>query len=44
MTAAQQSYFTSLTNPAEVLMIGVSTPGDFSPYTLRLVNSAAAGE
>ena len=40
MTAAQQSYFTSLPNAADVLMIGVSTPGDFSPYTLRLVNSA----
>ena len=34
----QQSYFTSLANAADVLMIGVSTPGDFSPYTLRLVN------
>ena len=40
MTAAQQSYFTSLPNAADVLMIGVSTPGDFSRYTLRLVNSA----
>jgi hypothetical protein len=40
MTAAQQSYFTSLANAADVLMIGVSTPGDFSPYTLRLVNFA----
>jgi len=40
MTAAQQSYFTSLPNAADVLMIGVSTPGDFSPYTLRLVDSA----
>jgi hypothetical protein len=41
MTAAQQNYFTSLPNVADVLMIGVSTPGDFSPYTLRLVNSAS---
>lgn len=41
MTVAQQSYFTSRPNAADVLMIGVSTPGDFSPYTLRLVNSAA---
>jgi hypothetical protein len=40
MTAAQQSYFTSLANAADVLMIGVSAPGDFSPYTLRLVNFA----
>lgn len=40
MTAAQQSYFTSLPNAADVLMIGVSSPGDFSPYTLRVVNSA----
>jgi hypothetical protein len=40
MTAAQQSYFTSLANAADVLMTGVSSPGDFSPYTLRLVNFA----
>ncbi len=40
MTAAQQSYFISLPNAADVLMVGVSTPGDFSPYALRLVNSA----
>ena len=40
MTAPQQSYFISLPNAADVLMIGVNTPGDFSPYTLRLVNSA----
>ena len=44
MTAAQQSYFTSLPNAADVLMIGASAAGDFSPYTLRLVNSASAGQ
>ena len=41
MTAAQQGYFTSLPNAADVLMIGVSAAGDFSPYTLRLVNSVS---
>jgi hypothetical protein len=40
MTAAQQSYFSSLANAVNVLMIGVSAPGDFLPYTLRLVNFA----
>lgn len=40
MTAAQQNYFKTLPGAANVLMIGTSTAGDFSPYTLRLVNSA----
>lgn len=40
MTATQKNYFTSLPSAADVLLIGTSTPGDFSPYTLRLVNSA----
>jgi Baseplate J-like protein len=40
MTAAQKNYFTSLPGAAEILLIGTSTAGDFSPYTLRLVNSA----
>jgi baseplate J-like protein len=41
MTAAQKAFFTSLANAAEVLLVGTSTAGDFSPYILRLVNSAA---
>lgn len=40
MTAAQQNYFKSLPDVTKVLLIGTSTAGDFSPYTLRLVNSA----
>jgi len=40
MTAAQQAFFTSLRNAAEVLLVGTSAAGDFSPYTLRLVDSA----
>jgi hypothetical protein len=40
MTAAQKNYFTSLPGAADILLIGTSTAGDFSPYTLRLVNSA----
>jgi hypothetical protein len=44
MTAAQESYFNSLAGANEILVIGVSTAGDFSPYTLRLVNSAAQAQ
>src|SRR5262249_59832861 len=40
MTTAQKNYFTSLPGAADILLIGTSTAGDFSPYTLRLVNSA----
>ena len=40
MTATQKNYFTSLPDAADILLIGTSTAGDFSPYTLRLVNSA----
>ena len=32
MTAAQKAFFTSLPNAAEVLLVGTSTAGDFSPY------------
>jgi len=39
MTAAQKTFFTSLPNAANVLLIGTSSAGDFSPYTLRLVTS-----
>jgi hypothetical protein len=44
MTAPQQAYFTGLRDAAEILLVGVSVPGDFSPYTLRLVNSAAQAD
>ena len=44
MTAAQQNYFTSLPGAANILLIGVSVPGDFSPYTLWLVNSATQAQ
>ncbi|MGH8256695.1 MAG: putative baseplate assembly protein, partial [Steroidobacteraceae bacterium] len=44
MTLTQQSYFNSLPGAADILVIGVSTAGDFSPYTLRLVNSATQAE
>jgi hypothetical protein len=40
MTATQKNYFTSLPGAADILLIGTSAAGDFSPYTLRLVNSA----
>jgi hypothetical protein len=39
-TAAEKTYFASLTNPAQILVIRTSVAGDFSPYTLRLVNDA----
>jgi hypothetical protein len=41
MTATQENYFNSLPGAASILVIGTSTAGDFSPYTLRLVNSVA---
>lgn len=44
MTATQMNYFTSLPGATDILLIGVSTAGDFSPYTLRLVNSATQAE
>ena len=44
MTAAQQNYFTSLPGAADILLIGVSAAGDFSPYILRLVNSATQAQ
>ena len=40
MTAAQKAFFTSLRDAADVLLVGTSAAGDFSPYRLRLVNSA----
>ena len=44
MTAAQENYFNSLAGAAQILIIGVSSAGDFSPYMLRLVNSASQAE
>lgn len=41
MTAPQQAYFTSLPDAANFLLVRTSAAGDFSPYTFRLVNSAA---
>jgi hypothetical protein len=38
MTVSQQSYFKALADAGNVLLIGTSTAGDFSPYTVRLVN------
>ena len=40
MTLGQENYFNSLPGASDILVVGVSTAGDFSPYTLRLVNSA----
>ena len=40
-TAAEKAYFTSLPNAANILVIRTDRAGDFSPYTLRLVNSAS---
>ena len=44
MTGAQKNYFTSLPGAANILLIGTNVAGDFSPYTLRLVNSAIQAE
>lgn len=41
-TAAEVAYFTALPNATRILVIRTSQWGDFSPYTLRLVNDAAA--
>jgi predicted phage baseplate assembly protein len=39
-TPQEQQYFTTLSDSANVLVIRTSVAGDFSPYTLRLVNDA----
>jgi hypothetical protein len=44
MTTSQKNYFTSLRNAADVLLVGTGVAGDFSPYTLRLVNSKTQAE
>jgi hypothetical protein len=40
-TAAETAYYTSLPDAAKVLVVRTKAAGDFSPYTLRLVNNAA---
>ncbi|HWY03783.1 MAG TPA: putative baseplate assembly protein [Candidatus Acidoferrum sp.] len=44
LTATQQNYFKSLPDAANVLLVGTSVAGDFSPYTMRLVNSSSQAE
>ncbi len=41
-TAAEATYFTQLPSAANVLVVRLDKYGDFSPYTLQLVNDAAA--
>ena len=40
-TAAEIAYFNALPNAANILIVRTSVAGDFSPYTLRLVNDAS---
>jgi len=40
MTAPQVKYFNTLPGASNVLVVGTSVAGDFSPYVFRLVNSA----
>jgi hypothetical protein len=40
-TAKESAFLTSLADAAKVLVIRTSANGDFSPYTLRLVNNAS---
>jgi len=42
--ALEQDYFRSLADAANVLLVRTSTAGDYSPYTLRLVNDIAQAE
>jgi hypothetical protein len=39
--AQEAAYFSALPDAAKVLVVRVNEAGDFSPYTLRLVNDAA---
>lgn len=41
-TAAELAYFNGLSNAATILVVRTSVAGDFSPYTLRLVDDARA--
>jgi len=40
-TAKESAYLTALADAAKVLVIRTNETGDFSPYTLRLVNNAS---
>ncbi len=42
--ALEQAYFEGLTDAANTLVVRTSTAGDFSPYTLRLVDQIAHAE
>lgn len=44
LNAAQEGYFNALPRPDQVLVIGTNVAGDFSRYTLRLVNSITQAE
>jgi hypothetical protein len=41
-TSAELTYFNGLASKGKILVIRTSVAGDFSPYTLRLVNNIAA--
>jgi len=41
LTSAAQTYFNGLSDAANVIIVGTSVNGDFSTYTLSLVNDAA---
>lgn len=43
-TPAQQQYFQSFADAANVLLVETSVAGDFSPYVLRLVNDVGHAE
>jgi hypothetical protein len=40
-SSAEQVYFSKLPNPANILVVRTDKAGDFSTYTLRLVNNAS---
>ena len=42
--ALEQAYFSSLAGAANILLVRTSVAGDFSPYELRLVNSATQAQ
>ena len=41
-TSAELTYFNGLNNADQILVVRTSVAGDFSPYTLRLVNDASS--
>lgn len=42
LTSAAKTYFTGLSDAKDVIIVGTSEAGDFSTYTLSLVNDAAS--